>query len=106
MQDGLLRGVRGKGGGYTLGRSAEDITAGAVLRAAEGTTAPVACLGLEEGFACPRADECTTVKFWVGLDAVIESYVDGVTLAELAGIPARTDDAELSCEGAPESVDC
>ncbi|MFR8300599.1 MAG: hypothetical protein ACLVC4_13175, partial [Gordonibacter urolithinfaciens] len=51
----------------------------------EGTTAPVACLDLEEGMACPRAGECTTVRFWAGLDDVIERYVDGVTLADLAG---------------------
>ena len=35
--------------------------------------------------AGPRANECTTVRFWAGLDDVIERYVDGVTLADLAG---------------------
>ena len=71
VQAGLLRSVRGKGGGYAL---AQD-------------TAPVACLDLQEGMACPRAGECTTVRFWAGLDEVIERYVDGVTLADLAGEP-------------------
>ena len=85
MQAGLLRGVRGKGGGYVLAKPADEIRAGDILRAAEGTTAPVACLDLEEGMACPRAGECTTVRFWAGLDDVIERYVDGVTLADLAG---------------------
>ena len=69
VQTGLLRSVRGKGGGYALAREA----------------ASVACLDLEEGMACPRAGECTTVRFWAGLDDVIERYVDGVTLADLAG---------------------
>ena len=63
------------------------IRAGDVLRAVEGSTAPVACLDLQEGMACPRAGECTTVRFWAGLDEVIERYVDGVTLADLAGEP-------------------
>ena len=76
VQAGLLRSVRGKGGGYALAREAS---------AVEGTTAPVACLDLEDGMACPRANECTTVRFWAGLDDVIERYVDGVTLADLAG---------------------
>ena len=80
VQAGLLRSVRGKGGGYALAREAGD-----VLRAVEGTTAPVACRDLEDGMACPRANECTTVRFWAGLDDVIERYVDGVTLADLAG---------------------
>ena len=82
---GLLDAVRGKGGGYALARPADEIRAGDILRAAEGTTAPVACEGLEG--ACHRADLCSTVKFWTGLDEAIEAYVDGVTLADLARVP-------------------
>lgn len=79
----LLKSVRGHGGGYLLARDAEDIKAGDVLRAAEGTTVPVACAALEEGGSCPREQLCSTVDFWAGLDSTIESYVDGVTLASL-----------------------
>ena len=85
MKAGLLKSVRGKGGGYMLDKSAEDITAGDILRAAEGTTAPVACYGIDD--SCARSNLCSTVKFWKGLDEVIENYVDGVTLAELAAVP-------------------
>lgn len=85
MHAGLLRSVRGKGGGYVLARPADTIRAGDILRVAEGTTAPVACEGLEG--SCTRADLCSTVRFWTGLDEVIERYVDGVTLAELARVP-------------------
>lgn len=85
MQAGYLRSVRGKGGGYALAKPAAEIRAGDILRVAEGTTAPVACEGLEG--ACARAGLCSTVKFWTGLDAVIEEYVDGVTLADLARVP-------------------
>ena len=93
MQAGLLRSVRGKGGGYALSRPADEIRAGDILRAAEGTTAPVACEGLEG--ACERAGLCSTVKFWTGLDAVIEEYVDGVTLAELARVPEIQLDVDI-----------
>ena len=62
MHAELLRSVRGKGGGYVLARPADEITAGDILRAAEGTTATVACDGLDD-------------------------YVDGVTLADLARVP-------------------
>lgn len=78
----LLASVRGHGGGYMLARDAKDIKAGDVIRAAEGSTTPVACAGLED--MCPRESMCSTVAFWAGLDEVIESYVDGVTLADLA----------------------
>ena len=82
---GLLHSVRGKGGGYVLAKDPADIRAGDVLRAVEGSTAPVACAALEDSASCPREDECTTVRFWAGLDRVIEDYVDGVTLADLVG---------------------
>ncbi len=94
MHAELLKSVRGKGGGYMLARSAEEIRAGDILRAAEGTTSPVACEGLEG--ACARSGLCSTVKFWTGLDDVIESYVDGVTLAELAAVPEVKLDVDLS----------
>lgn len=84
MHAELLRSVRGKGGGYVLARPADEITAGDILRAAEGTTATVACDGLEG--ACTRADLCS-VKFWTGLEKAIDDYVDGVTLADLARVP-------------------
>lgn len=86
VQSGLLRSVRGKGGGYVLAKESAAIKAGDILRAVEGTTAPVACLELDGDQGCPRSAECTTVRFWAGLDQAIEGYVDGVTLADLAGV--------------------
>lgn len=84
VQAGLLTSVRGHGGGYTLERDASEIKAGDILRAAEGSTAPVACPVLQKKGVCPRERECSTVGFWEGLDKVIENYVDNVTLADLA----------------------
>ena len=83
MNAGLVRSVRGKGGGYALARPAGEIRAGDVLRAAEGSTVPVVCLALDDDTeGCPRKDACTTVRFWAGLDEVIEQYVDSATLAD------------------------
>lgn len=82
IQAGLLAGQRGKHGGYHIAKDTADIKAGDILRAVEGTTLPVACMALEE--ACPRVQQCSAVQFWTGLDRVIEDYVDGATLADLA----------------------
>lgn len=84
VKAGILRSVRGKGGGYVLARPAATISAGDVLRASEGTTTTVNCAALEEGFQCPRESVCNTVGFWAGLNRVVEDYVDGVTVADLA----------------------
>ena len=84
---GLLASVRGKGGGYRLSRDPHEILAGDVLRAVEGTKVPVTCASLEGPEPCHRASVCTTVRFWAGLDEVIENYVDGVTVGDLADAP-------------------
>lgn len=81
---GILKSLRGKGGGYELAVPAERISAGDVLRAVEGSTSAVGCMALEEGGFCPREGHCTTVGFWAGLNRAVECYVDGVTVADLA----------------------
>ena len=100
MKAGLLKSVRGKGGGDVLAKPAAPIRArgrhhraGDILRAAEGERSTVACEGLEG--ACGRSDLCSTVKFWTGLEETIDAYVDGVTLVELAAVPEIKVEIEL-----------
>jgi len=82
VKQGVLAGVRGKGGGYRLCRPPEQINVGDILNYMEGTLAPVACL--ENGARpCARAAECRTLDFWRGLDEAIRSYTAGYSLASL-----------------------
>ena len=83
VQTGFLESSRGPRGGYRLARPADEVTAGDVLRAVEGEFVPIACLGQDYGI-CPRRDECSTLGFWQGLRDAIDTYLDGVTLADLA----------------------
>ena len=87
-KNGIVTGIQGKGGGYRLSRDPQDYTLGEILRLTEGTLAPVACLecGAEK---CPRADQCQTLPVWQGLNRVVSSYLDGITLADL--IAGRVD---------------
>lgn len=79
----LLKGLRGKGGGYQLTKEPKQYTVDAVLRLTEESLAPVACL--EEGAAvCPRRTDCRTLSMWQGLDELIHGYLSGITLADLA----------------------
>lgn len=79
---GLITGHRGARGGYSLKRPAAEISAGDIIRASESSIAPVACL--EEGFGrCPRAGACETIDFWKGLENVIATYIDSVSLEQL-----------------------
>ena len=82
VKNGIVTGVRGKGGGYQLKKAPERINVGEILRYMEGSLSPVACL--EEGAApCRRAAECRTLEFWRGLNDVIDKYTSGYTLADL-----------------------
>ena len=82
----ILTGLRGKGGGYKLAKTPDEIVVGDVLRLMEGSLAPVACL---EDKPCPRVAECRTLEFWRGLDETIRRYADSFTVADLM----RTDNA-------------
>ena len=79
----LVKSVRGNSGGYMLARPSMQYTAGDILRAAEGDMTPIDCIK-KNSPACSRADFCTVLPFWQGLNKVINGYLDSVTLAELA----------------------
>lgn len=81
-KDGILRTNRGNRGGYMLARRPQDCTVGDILRATEGSLAPVSCLEYEVN-DCPRAEACPTLSIWEGLYKVINEYLDSVTLQDL-----------------------
>ena len=79
---GLLQTARGVQGGYRLTRRPEEYTLGDVLRATEATLASVACLeaGAE---SCTRQGDCLTYPVWLGLDKVVNDYLDSITLQDI-----------------------
>lgn len=99
VERGLLVGVSGKGGGYRLARDSRECSVLEVLDAAEGTTAPVACL--TEGAApCERASVCKTLPMWRGFYALTREYFGGITIADLAdGTAGSTEDTAGSTDG-------
>lgn len=78
----ILHTSRGYQGGYRLARAPKDYTVGEILRLTEGGLAPVACLEQHPN-TCPRCGECATLPMWEGLERVIRSYLDGITLQDL-----------------------
>ena len=57
---GLVKSERGSQGGYRLTKAPADYTAGEILRAIEGSVAPIPCLGSETN-ECPMSDQCFTL---------------------------------------------
>ena len=81
-KSGYVKSFRGNNGGYMLAKKPEEYPAGEILRAAEGSLAPVSCIE-DEPNACGHYEQCRTVKFWEGLWDVIIEYTDRFTLADL-----------------------
>jgi Rrf2 family protein len=79
---GLVLSHRGARGGYILARKPEEITLFDIVRALEGSLAPVDCLN--QANLCNRSPFCATREVWAGLRERIESYLKSKTLLELA----------------------
>lgn len=78
----LLKGLRGKGGGYVLTRAPKDYSVGEIIELTEGPLAPVACLtpGAEE---CKRKNECITLPLWEKYNTLIRDFFYNITLEDL-----------------------
>ncbi len=80
---GFVDALHGKGGGFRLNRAPNEYTVGSVLKLTEGTLAPVACLEHEHN-KCDRAANCRTLPMWTELDQLINNYLEGITVGDLA----------------------
>ncbi|MBM6853148.1 Rrf2 family transcriptional regulator [Mediterraneibacter glycyrrhizinilyticus] len=80
---GIVRSIRGAGGGYVLARDTRDISVGDVLRALEGKLDPVDCAGLDPGGECRAADSCVTKYVWKRINESINRTVDEIRLDQL-----------------------
>ena len=79
---GFVDAVHGKGGGYRLNRPPRDYTVGSILKLTEGSLAAVSCTS-QGPAACGRSSCCQTKPMWDRLDAMIDKFFEGITLADL-----------------------
>ena len=82
-KDKLVKSIRGSQGGYTLGESPEKITVGDILRALEGSMAPVECVAENHASECERYDCCVTKGIWLKIRDSINAVIDSTTLQNL-----------------------
>lgn len=81
---GLLDAARGASGGYTLSRPPQDIYVGEVLRALEGSTAILDCVGIDEAAECTNACYCSARPLWIKLQQKIDEVLNTTTIKEMA----------------------
>ena len=82
----MLKGLRGKGGGYQLTRTPAEYSVGEILEVAEGSLAPVACL-MKDADACPRAGQCRTLPMWKKFGSMVHDFFYGITLEDILENP-------------------
>lgn len=77
---GMVKGVRGPGGGYTLCGKASDINIADIILAVDEPIDSTKCGGEAN---CQKHHACLTHELWVGLSDQIRDYLKSITLAEL-----------------------
>jgi len=79
---GLVKGERGRIGGYILARSGKDISVGDVLRAIQGSVAPSQCSTEKSKPLCGRG-YCAIRPVWMAVRKATERVVDNISVDEL-----------------------
>lgn len=81
---GLLRSVRGAGGGLQLARPAAAITLVDIVEAVEGPIALTACV---EGTECSVDHDCRVRPHWPAVNEALRGALAGISLTQLAREP-------------------
>ena len=79
---GYVNSVRGNSGGYRLAKTPQEYTVGDILRATEGSLAPIVCLE-NPANQCERQSQCETLFIWEGLYKLVNEYFDSITLQDI-----------------------
>ncbi len=78
----LIKGLRGKGGGYKLLRKPDEYPIGEILEASGEQLATVACL-LPGAETCERENSCQTIGMWRTFDNMTHEFFYGISLSDL-----------------------
>lgn len=110
VNSGLLMSNRGPAGGYSLGKSPEEITILEVVTALQGPVSPTTCSGREESHAgCERFSSCGLAGVWSELKSASEELLRQTSLKDIitpkngpaadASVADPTPDVRLDCIG-------
>ncbi|MDX8392216.1 MAG: Rrf2 family transcriptional regulator [Mariprofundaceae bacterium] len=80
-ESGLVKSVRGPGGGYLLNKSADEISVADVMRAVDEQVQATRCVNALRG--CHRGNRCDTHELWDTLGMHIYRFLDVVTLQDV-----------------------
>jgi Rrf2 family transcriptional regulator, iron-sulfur cluster assembly transcription factor len=79
----LVESVRGPGGGYSLGRKAEELTVADIIVAVDEQLDATQCGGKESCNPNNGGERCMTHDLWATLNSKMIEYLDSVSLKNL-----------------------
>ena len=79
---GLIRSIRGPGGGFVLNRTPGEISVQDILVAVGETRGLTPCT-LRRKTLCNRPEPCAAHDIWTGLQKTMEDYLTKVTLKDI-----------------------
>jgi Rrf2 family iron-sulfur cluster assembly transcriptional regulator len=77
---GLVRSVRGPGGGYLLNRNNANVTVAQIITAVDEQVDATGCGGQSN---CQQGQVCLTHQLWSDLNDQVHGFLNGVSLADL-----------------------
>lgn len=99
---GLVESTRGACGGYRLGRSAEQISVGDILRVLEGSLEAAPCPGMTADQNCETQDICVAKYVWKRINDSITQAVDTIMLSQLIEESRKKHEENNSCYDSKE----
>lgn len=79
-KQGLVVSMRGPGGGYSLSRDPSEIAMSSIILAVDENVDVTNCGGNE---GCQQSQRCLTHNLWADLSGRIQSFLEGITLADM-----------------------
>lgn len=79
-RQGLVKSVRGPGGGYKIAKSHAEISVAEIISAVDEQIDATQCGGHEN---CRDEGRCMTHDLWASLNTKILDYLDGISLADM-----------------------
>jgi Rrf2 family protein len=83
-EQGWVRGVTGRDGGYELAISPSDLTLGTIVRHFEGVLAPIGCVSVTHCEPCSQEATCTFRRALLDVRNYTAKLIDSISLADLA----------------------